>query len=77
MRVYYLDGTDVIRVADLDGSNVMDITVPGKAWAIEFDNQPQIPALGGMSLGAMGVLVVVAGALVMRKRKTGAAGSLV
>ena len=68
MRVYYLRGGDDIRVADLDGSNVMDITVPGKAWAIAFDNQPQIPALGGIGLGAMAVLVIVAGALLLRRR---------
>ena len=67
-RVYSgVDGH--IHVRNFDGSDFVDIAAPGHPTRFAFDNQPQIPAVSGLSLGVTAVLLILAGVLVSRKQR--------
>jgi hypothetical protein len=77
-KLYWIHyGARVIRRSNLDGSNVEDFVTPGDAGnpAIEFrgltivyNSLPLIPAASGWGLGAMALILLGAGLVVLRKR---------
>lgn len=68
-RVYSGISSASFNISDLDGSNLVEIPAPGGPQRFAFDNQPQIPAVSGLGIGALGVLLIVAGAAISRKRR--------
>ncbi len=74
-KMYWVVDSFTIRRANLDGSNAEDIlTQAGDALdtpyslAIVYPSQTGVPAVSTLGLGALALLVVGAGAYVMRKR---------